>query len=124
MYQKTIVVGRLTADPELRYTAQGKAVANFTVAVNNRKDKVFYMDCVVWEKTAENCAQYLNKGSMALVEGVLEKRTWDSDKGKGHKTELTGYQVKFLSTKAEKKEAVEPQGQESIPGEVTDVEPF
>ena len=124
MYQKTIVVGRLTADPELRYTAQGKAVANFTVAVNNRKDKVFYMDCVVWEKTAENCAQYLNKGSMALVEGELEKRTWDSDKGKGHKTELTGYNVKILSSNADKQEVKSPQGQESIPGEESSVEPF
>ena len=124
MYQKTIVVGRLTADPELRYTAQGKAVANFTVAVNNRKDKVFYMDCVVWEKTAENCAQYLNKGSMALVEGELEKRTWDSDKGKGYKTELTGYNVKFLSSNADKQEVKSPQGQESIPGEESSVEPF
>ena len=116
MFQKTIVVGRLTGDPELRYTASGKAVANFTVAVNTRKDKVFYMDCVVWEKTAENCTQYLSKGSMALVEGELEKHTWESDNGKGHKTELTGYNVKFLSSKTDKAE--------EVPEEETDVEPF
>ncbi len=103
-YNRAIVQGNITRDIELHYTPSGKAVATLSVAVNEKhgdKETVLFMDCICWEKTAENCAKYLKKGSKVLVEGCLRSRTWD-DKETGQKRtkmEITAHQVVFLDSK-------------------------
>ena len=102
---KVMLMGNLTRDPELRYTPGGSAVATLGLAVNNRykqgdewKDDVCFVDITVWGKTAENCSQYLSKGSPVFVEGRLKYRTWESNEGqKRNKLDVTAVNVQFLS---------------------------
>lgn len=70
-YDKTIVTGRLTRNPELRYTPQGDAVCNFSLAVNRFNDITIWYRVTAWGKVAENCNNYLEKGRTVLVEGQL-----------------------------------------------------
>ena len=103
-FNKVILLGRLTRQPELRHTASGAAVCNLGLAVNRRykqdndwKDEVCYVDIVVWGKQGENCAQYLAKSSQILVDGSLHYRTWETDGGdKRHKLEVRAMNVQFL----------------------------
>jgi single-strand DNA-binding protein len=104
-FNKAILLGNLTRDPEVRYTPGGTAVASFAIAVNRRykqgeemKDEVSYIDIVVFGKTAENCGQYLNKGDAILVEGRIQQRRWD-DKETGQKrskVEVVAQVVNFM----------------------------
>jgi single-strand DNA-binding protein len=104
-FNKVILLGNLTRDPEVRYTPSGTAVASFAIAVNRRykqgeetKDEVSYIDIVVFGKTAENCGQYLNKGDAILVEGRIQQRRWD-DKETGQKrskVEVVAQTVNFM----------------------------
>jgi single-strand DNA-binding protein len=104
-FNKVILLGNLTRDPEVRYTPSGTAVASFAIAVNRKykqgeetKDEVSYIDIVVFGKTAENCGQYLNKGDAILVEGRLQQRRWD-DKDSGQKrskVEVVAQLVNFM----------------------------
>ena len=64
-----ILMGRLTRDPELKYTTGGKAYANFTLAVQKTKDEAEFIDCIAWEKTAANIAEYFKKGNKILIRG-------------------------------------------------------
>ena len=69
---KVLLIGRLTRDAELRYTPSGKAVASFTVAVQRNKEEADFINCVAWNKVAENLANYTSKGSLvgvSIVEG-------------------------------------------------------
>ncbi len=105
-YNKVILVGNLTKDPELRYTPSGTAVANLRLAVNRRykdrnqefKDEVCYVTIVVWSKQAETCNQYLHKGSSVMVEGRLQSRSWeDQQTGKQRSVlEVLAERVQFL----------------------------
>lgn len=107
-FNKVILLGNLTRDPEVRYTPSGAAVASFAIAVNRKykqgeetKDEVSYIDIVVFGKTAENCGQYLNKGDAILVEGRLQQRRWD-DKDSGQKrskVEVVAQIVNFMPKK-------------------------
>jgi single-strand DNA-binding protein len=86
---KVILMGRLTKDPEVRYTASNKAVATYTLAVDRpgtSKDnkKTDFIQCVAWEKRADFAKQYLQKGMQLLVEGVWTTRTWDGEDGHKH----------------------------------------
>jgi single-strand DNA-binding protein len=83
---KVILMGRLTKDPEIRYTQTSKAVANFTIAVSRRfkKDEADFINCVAWEKTAEFISKYFSKGGMIAVVGSIQTRTWDDEGGKRH----------------------------------------
>ncbi len=78
MINRVVLVGRLTRDPEMRYTQSGIAVTRFTLACDrpftgqDGKREADFIDCVVWRKQAENVAQYLKKGSLAGVEGRLQ----------------------------------------------------
>ncbi|RQD69475.1 MAG: single-stranded DNA-binding protein [Tindallia sp. MSAO_Bac2] len=96
-----ILIGRLTKDPELRYTNTGKAVANFTVAINRsfgKDSEADFIPVVVWEKQAENCANYLSKGSQVGVQGRIQVRTYEAkDGGTRYVTEVVGNNVEFLS---------------------------
>jgi single-strand DNA-binding protein len=122
-FNKVILLGNLTRDPEVRYTPNGVAVASFALAVNRKykqgndtKEEVSYIDIVVFGKQAENCGQYIGKGDSVLVEGRLQQRRWD-DKETGHKrskVEVAAQSVTFMPkrTKADGKgtrdEAPEP----------------
>lgn len=96
-----ILIGRLTKDPELRYTPNGKAVCSFTLAVDRPysgdKKEADFINIVVWNKVGENCAQYLSKGRKAAVQGRLQIRSYEDDKGyKKYITEVVANSVEFL----------------------------
>ncbi|WP_088104774.1 single-stranded DNA-binding protein [Halalkalibacter urbisdiaboli] len=88
MLNRVVLVGRLTRDPELKYTPNGVAVANFTLAVNrtfsngNGEREADFINCVIWRKPAENVANYLRKGSLAGVDGRIQTRSYDNNEGK------------------------------------------
>ena len=84
------LVGRLTADPELKFTNSGKAVVKFTIAVDRRwqnkqtkewETKASFFNVQVWDKLAEHVASSINKGHRVIVTGVMEQRTWETDSG-------------------------------------------
>lgn len=91
-YNKVILVGNLTRDPEIRYVGSGAAVTKFTLAVNRRSkqaEETDYVDIVAWDKLAETCNTYLKKGMSCLVEGRLSIRSYeDKDGNKRKATEV------------------------------------
>lgn len=110
-YNKSILIGNLTKDTEVRYTPQGTAVVNFTLAVNRKyksgeetKEDVAFIPCVAWGKTAELINQYCKKGSPLFVEGRLQTRSWEKDGQKQYKTEVVVENMQFLSKAEPKKE--------------------
>lgn len=134
MFNKIILIGNLTKDPELRYTPQGTPVASFRLAVNYRykqstsgsddmKQETLFIDNVVFGKQAESCSKYLNKGSSVLVEGRLQERRWESDGQQKSKFEVIAQSVRFLSRKAGPGELA-TEGDVVPPEETTDLEPF
>jgi len=103
MLNKIILIGRLTQEPELRYTPNGVAVARFTLAVNrSRANKqgereTDFVDIVVWQKQAEVCANYLGKGRLVAVDGRLQIRSYDDSQGVRRKAaEVVAESVRFL----------------------------
>jgi single-strand DNA-binding protein len=87
-FNKVILVGNLTRDPEIRYIGSGAAVTKFTLAVNRRSkqgEETDFIDCVAWEKLAETCNTYLKKGSSCLVEGRLSIRSYETKEGEKRK---------------------------------------
>lgn len=106
MLNRVVLVGRLTRDPELKYTPNGIAVASITLAVNrpfsnqqgNREAD--FINVVIWRKQAENVANYLRKGSLAGVDGRLQTRNYENNEGKKvFITEVVADSVQFLETK-------------------------
>ncbi len=103
---RIILIGRLTRDPELRYTPAGMAVASFSLANNRsystggeKKDQVSYFDCVAWSKLGEIITEYCKKGKMIAVEGRLQQRRWDDQDGnKKSKVEVVVENFQFLSS--------------------------
>jgi len=106
-FNQVVLMGRLTADPELRYTPTGTAVAKFTVAVNDPqskesrergdKPKVQFIDCVAWRGLAENLTKYQKKGNLILVSGRLSKRNYEAQDGsKRYVTEVVANEVQFM----------------------------
>lgn len=101
---KVIILGRLGKDPEIKYTPQGKAVANFSVATSEswnkegqKVEKTEWHNIVVWGKLAELCNQYLSKGRQVYLEGKLETRSWeDKDGTKRYTTEIIASTVQFI----------------------------
>ena len=104
-FNKVILIGNLTRDPELRYTPNGQAVCDFSIAVNRRytvngqeRDEVCFIDIVAWSKQAESCGKYLKKGSPVFVEGRLRNDTWeDRDGRKRSRLRVTADRVQFMS---------------------------
>ncbi len=82
-YNRVILVGNLTRDPEIRYTQSGKSVTKFTLAVNNprNKEETTFVDIIAWDKLGETCNTYLKKGMSTLVEGRLVVRNYDDKDG-------------------------------------------
>ncbi|PFI93392.1 single-stranded DNA-binding protein [Priestia megaterium] len=106
MLNRVILVGRLTKDPELRYTPSGAAVATFTLAVNRTftnqqgEREADFINCVVWRRQAENAANFLKKGSLAGVDGRLQSRSYEGNDGKRvYVTEVVAESVQFLEPK-------------------------
>lgn len=106
MINRVVLVGRLTKDPELRYTANGIAVATFTLAVNRPfsnqqgEREADFINIVVWRKQAENVANFLNKGSLAGVDGRMQTRNYENNEGRRvYVTEVVGDSVQFLEPK-------------------------
>ncbi|MDO8581090.1 MAG: single-stranded DNA-binding protein [Candidatus Omnitrophota bacterium] len=104
---KVFLIGNLTRDPELRYTPGGTAVANLGIAVNRRfkdssgelKEEVCFLTVTVWDKQAEACCQYLQKGRPVFVEGVLQSRFWETSDGqKRSAIDVRAERVQFLGT--------------------------
>ena len=95
-----VLIGRLVRDPELRYTANGKAVAQFSIAVNrpfSKTKEADFFNIVVWGKTGENCSNYLAKGRLVGVQGRLQSRSYENKAGvKKYITEVVADRVEFL----------------------------
>ena len=107
-FNKVMLMGNLPRDPELRFTANGSAVASFGLAVNRKfkhgdewKDDVCFVDITVWGKQGENCAEYLSKGRPAFVEGYLKFSTWESEGQKKNKLEVVANTVQFLGSRSD-----------------------
>ncbi len=114
MLNRIILIGRLTKDPELRYTPNGRAVAGFTLAVDRPfknqqgEREADFINIVVWGNQAENCANYLAKGKLAAVDGRLQIRSFEGQDGQRRwVTEVVADTVRFLSPKSSDS-AVEP----------------
>ena len=103
-FNKVILMGNLTRDPEVRSTPSGQSVANFTLAVNrtwrgadgSNQESVSYIDCVAWGKTGEVIAQYIQKGRALLVSGRLDQRSWEQDGQKRSKIEVIVEDFNFV----------------------------
>lgn len=105
-YNKTIIMGNLTADPELRHTPKGNAVCNFTVASGRKyrdgggemKDETLFIECTAWTSTGENIAKHRKKGDGILVDGFLVADTWtDKETGKSRsKIKLNVTTARFI----------------------------
>ncbi len=102
---KVMLIGNLGKDPEMRYTANGKAVTTFTLACNRthnapdgeRREETDWFNIVAWDKLAELCSQFLQKGRQAYVEGRLQIRPWEGQDGqKRYQTEVVANTVLFL----------------------------
>jgi single-strand DNA-binding protein len=98
---KVLLTGRLTRDPELRSLASGSNVATFAVVTSEysgNRESAEYHNVVVWDRLAEVCGQYLGKGQQVAIEGRLQTRQWDDDRGMRHwKTEIVATSVEMLS---------------------------
>ncbi len=97
---KALIIGRLTQDPEIRYTPKGMAVATMRVAVNHRgrdrTEEASFFDVVAFGKLAETCGEYLSKGRAILIDGRLRERRWDSKEGRRSRLEIVASTVEFL----------------------------
>ena len=119
-----IVKGNLTRDPELRFTQSGQPVASLSVAVNRRyrnkegelKEDTDFFRVTAWNKTAENIATYLGKGSPILIQGRLKQSTWETDEGeKRSSVEIVASNVEFLGSKKDTKAEPTKGKEEDIP---------
>ena len=114
MLNKSIIIGRLTKDPELKYTQNGIAVTNFTVAVNRNfknqqgEQEADFIPVVVWRKLAETCCQYLGKGRLVAVSGKIQTRSYDDKDGiRRYITEIVADEVQFLDYKDKKDDSID-----------------
>jgi len=140
-FNKVMMMGNLTRDPEKRYTKNDQAVTHFTLACNRvwrdksgeQKKQVSFVPVSVWGKSAENCEQYLQKGSPVFVEGRLVSSSWENPQGeKRSKLEVVAQSVQFLSGGprrdgggASSDEAAAPNIQDEPPGSPSEDEvPF
>jgi single-strand DNA-binding protein len=107
-FNRALLMGNLTRDPELRYLPNGSAVVNMSMAMNRTyksqtgemKEEVTYVRVVVWGKQAEACAEYLSKGSPVFVEGRLQSRQWETEDGQKRSVlEVVADRVQFLGRK-------------------------
>jgi len=103
---KVLLIGNLTKDPELRYTPNGTAVTNLRIAVNRKfkdrtgelKEDTCFITVTAWDKQAEICNQYLQKGRAVFVEGILQSRSWETSDGQKRSTiDVRAERIQFLN---------------------------
>ena len=94
-----VLSGRMARDPELRYTSGGKAYTNFTLAVQKTKDEAEFIDCIVWEKTAETIAEYFRKGNRILIQGRLSVSSYEQNGEKRKFTRVLANTFEFIDSK-------------------------
>ncbi len=118
MLNKVMLIGNLCGDPEIRFTQGGDAVANFSLATNekwkdkagNQQEKAEFHRIVIWGRLAEVCGEYLTKGSKIYIEGKIQTKQWeDKDGNKRYTTEIIAREMKMLSPKKS--------GREDSPGQ-------
>ncbi|GAB6061187.1 single-stranded DNA-binding protein [Desulfonatronum parangueonense] len=116
---KAIIIGRLGTTPELKYTAQGTPVTSFNMATDesytdktgNKVEQTEWHRIVVWQRQAENVCKFLQKGSLALVEGRLQTRKWQDQQGQDrYTTEIVAQNVTFMDSKQDSERLREGQG--------------
>ena len=119
MINNSTIVGRLTRDPDLRYSQTGKAVCNFTLATNRPfknaqgENEADFIKCLTFGKQAENLANYMRKGSLVGVEGRIQTRSYtNKDGNKVYTTEVVANQVSFLDNKKDNQQQ-KPQNNQS-----------
>jgi single-strand DNA-binding protein len=121
---KVILIGNLGKDPEVRYTANGRAVARFPIATSevwndsdgNRQERTEWHNIIVWGKQGETCGQYLSKGRQAYIEGSIRTRSYDDKNGqKRYVTEIIAQRVRFLGGGGGTR--VAPEAEADAPGE-------
>ncbi len=126
MINKVILIGSLGADPEVKFTQSGTAVANFNIATferytdkdGNKQESTEWHRIVVWKRLAEICGEYLNKGSKVYIEGKLQTRKWqDRDGNDRYTTEIKAWDVQFLSTRNGQGEQGQNQQQQQSTGD-------
>ena len=110
-FNKVILIGNLTRDPDMRTTPNGTAICELGLAVNRRwkdqagrdQEETTFVDVTAWNKTAENCAQYLQKGAPVLVEGRLHLEQWEDRNGGGKRSKLSvvAETVQFLANRSD-----------------------
>jgi len=117
---KAIIQGRLGQDPELKYLPDGNACANMSVATSEswkdksgqKQEKTEWHRIVTFGKVAENCSKYLKKGSLVLLEGKIQTRSWENQQGgKNYITEIISNNVQFISTNTNANANNNPQGE-------------
>ena len=111
------LIGRVGRDPEMRYTPNGTAVTNFSIAINRystdtegeKKEQVEWVSIVAWTKLAETCNQMLTKGRLVYIEGRLQTRSWETQDGQRRlKTEVVANTMQVLDPKRGTEAAAEP----------------
>ena len=123
---KVILVGNLTRDPELQTTSTGVPVCRFSLAVSRRyanadgERETDFLNIVVWNTLAENCAKYLQKGSKVAVTGAIQTRSYESEEGKRYITEIIADEVEFVGAKKEQDQTeaepkMEPINDDNLP---------
>lgn len=136
---RVLLIGNLTKDPELRYTPNGTAVTNLRLAVNRKfkdrtgelKEDTCFVTVTAWDKQAEICNQYLQKGRSVFVEGILQSRSWETNDGQKRSTiDVRAERIQFLgNTKGENgpsvpgdtgaKDGAEPQDEVISPEDIS-----
>ena len=119
---KAILVGNLGKAPEVKYTTSGKAVANFSLAIDERykdksgewQDRTEWVNVVLWERLAEIAKEYLSKGSKCYIEGRLATRNYEKDGHKVYVTEVIGSELVLLGSKQQSSEpAAQPDSEDA-----------
>lgn len=122
-YNKVILMGRLTAAPELKQTGSGVAVTNFTIAVDRKYNRgeekqADFPTIIAWRNTAEFICKYFTKGSAILIEGELQTRSWTDQQGnKRYATEVVADEAHFCETKRDSETNNTTQNQNAVQGE-------
>ncbi len=131
MFNRIILIGNLTKDPDVRYTPSGMPVTTLSIAVNSRykqgeetREEVLFIDAVVFGRQAESCGQYLNKGNPVLVEGRLRERRWEYEGQRKSKFEVLANNVRFLARKDRQTDLSSNLSDITPPEEFTESEPF
>ena len=116
---RVVLVGRLTRDPDLKYTPNGVAVANFNLAVNrpfksqDGEQEADFINCVTWRKQAENLANYMKKGSMIGIDGRVQTRSYEGQDGKMvYVTEVLAESIQFLESRGQQNQQQNQQPQQ------------